>query len=141
MIRGNFRTLVPGKAFGRVAALAVPLSLWGGLDLATGQISDVSHPDVGLSLKGKVLVMPGARGSSSSSSALVEAVRSGIAPAAIILSRVDPILVIGGLVASDLYGVQLPILLADDAAWAALPTDGELEVDAFDGGNAIATVR
>ena len=39
--------LVPGKAEGRVTALAKPLSLWGGFDPARGTVSDVNHPDHG----------------------------------------------------------------------------------------------
>ena len=119
MIDAALRVLVGGTAAGPVAALSAPLSLWGGFDLDSGRICDASHPQHGLALAGTILVMPGARGSSSSSSALVEAVRRGTAPRAIILSRVDPILVIGALVAADLYSVDLPILLTDDAGRAA----------------------
>lgn len=127
---GSFRTLVAGTVSAPLVRLAAPLSLWGGFDLETGLVCDVSHPDLGVLLTGKIIAMPGARGSSSSSSALVEAVRKGIGPAAIILSRTDPILVIGGLVARDLYGTQMPILLADAAAWDALPANGMLAIDA-----------
>lgn len=129
MISGNFQLLVPGAAAGPVIVLSAPLSLWGGLDLETGRVCDVSHPDFGRLLSNAILVMPGGRGSSSSSSALVEAVRLGTAPAAIILSRIDPILVIGGLVAAELYDVALPILLADDAAYADLVAATEIEID------------
>lgn len=140
MFAGELRPLVLGKASGPVTILSAPLSLWGGLDLQTGCICDVSHPEFGVSLSGIILAMPGARGSSSSSSALVEAVRTGTAPAGIILSRTDPILVIGGLVAADLYGSKLPILLADEAAWESLHPEMELEIDAT-ADNAPARVR
>lgn len=133
----RFKALTPGIAEGSAEVLTAPLSLWGGLDLANGSICDVSHPECGVSLLGKIVVMPGARGSSSSSSALVEAVRRGIAPKAIILSRVDPILVIGSLVAFDLYRVSLPILLASTDGWAALQNGGNLRVSAFGDSTAI----
>lgn len=132
-----FRTLVPGEAEGASIVLSSPLSLWGGLDLETGRICDVSHPECGAPLGGRILVMPGARGSSSSSSALVEAVRRGTAPRAIILSRVDPILVIGSLVAFDLYRVALPILLAKGDGWAAVRDGGNLRISAADGASPI----
>ncbi len=121
------RPLTPGRAEGRLAVLTAPLSLWGGLDLDTGTICDTSHPQHGLSLAGRVLAMRMARGSSSSSSALVEAVRRGTAPAAIIMEHADPILVIGSLVAADLYGVALPIVLVAAVDWAELQ-DGALTV-------------
>ena len=132
MSTSDFKILVPGDAEAPAAILSAPLSLWGGLDLTTGAICDVSHPECGVSLLGKIVVMPGARGSSSSSSALVEAVRRGIAPAAIILSRVDPILVIGSLVAFDLYGVRLPILLAGPEGWKSIQQGGYLKVSGAD---------
>lgn len=130
MIRLSARALTPGDATGPIARLDAPLSLWGGLDLTTGAIADVTHPQCGLPLAGRVLAMPAARGSSSSSSALAEAARSGIAPAAIILTRPDPILVIGSLVAADLYGVAIPILLIEPALWASLPDAGTVKVSA-----------
>ncbi len=119
-LRDGLRTLTPGRAAGEIALLSAPLSLWGGLDLDRGTICDVNHPQHGLSLRGRVLAMRAARGSSSASSALVEAVRRGTAPAAILLGRVDPILVIGSLVAADLYRVEVPIVLVAPEQWDAL---------------------
>ena len=76
-----------------------PLSLWGGLDPATGEIVDVHHPQRGANLSGRVVVLPAARGSSSSASVLAEAARAGTAPAAIVLREPDLILAIGAFVA------------------------------------------
>jgi len=59
--------------------------------------------------------MSEARGSSSSSSALVELARRGIAPRAIILGRPDAILAIGALVAEQLYGQLIPIVVLPSA--------------------------
>ncbi len=124
------RVLTHGVARGTIALLLQPLSLWGGLHLDDGTICDVNHSQHGLSLAGKVLAMRAARGSSSSSSALVEAARRGVAPAAIILARPDPILAIGSLVAADLYGLQIPVILFPEDAWHRIPADGEALVDA-----------
>lgn len=105
------RVLVPGSASGEVASLRAPLSLWGGFDPSAGTIIDPNHPDLGLSLSGKIVVMPYARGSSSSSSMLLEAARTGRAPAAFILNKSDPILTIGALVSAELYGCEIPVLV------------------------------
>jgi predicted aconitase with swiveling domain len=107
------RTLVPGEAHGPALVLTEPLSFWGGLDPATGVIIDVHHPQRGAVITGTVLVMPGGRGSSSSSSVLAEAIRAGTAPAAIVLAEPDPIIALGALVARELYGVEVPVLVAD----------------------------
>jgi predicted aconitase with swiveling domain len=95
--------------------LREPLSLWGGIDPATGIIVDARHPRRGASVVGRVLVMPAVRGSSSSSSILAEAVRAGCAPAAILLGETDLILAVGAAVAEELYGRRVPVVqLAPD---------------------------
>ena len=114
------RALTPGNASGAVLKLDVPLSFWGGVDLHAGAIIDRSHPRLGAVIAGRVLVMPHARGSSSSSSALMELARCGIAPVAIVMQRHDPILVIGSLVAAELYGIEIPVVLLDESDWNAL---------------------
>ena len=108
------RTLVAGTAEGPALVLDEPLSLWGGLDPGTGDIVDVRHPQWGANVAGRVLVMPSGRGSSSSSSVLAEAIRAGTAPAAIVLGEADPILPLGAIVARELYGSSVPIVVVAD---------------------------
>ena len=96
---------------GPALVLRAPLSLWGGIDVETGRIIDRAHPDAGVSISGTVLFMPGGRGSSSSSSILAEALRRGTGPLAIVLPSLDPILVVGSLVAETLYGIHCPIVV------------------------------
>lgn len=86
-----------------------PLSLWGGVDPATGDIVDAHHPQRGQNIAGRVVIMPAGRGSSSSASVLAEMVRLGTAPAAVVLGEPDLILAIGAEVAWELYGVRVPI--------------------------------
>lgn len=97
------------------------LSLWGGMDPATGVLIDARHPQRGASLTGRIVVMPSGRGSSSSASVLAEAVRARTAPAAILLGEPDLILSIGSAVAEELYGVVVPVVVlgADELAWLA----------------------
>jgi predicted aconitase with swiveling domain len=91
--------------------MSEPLSLWGGFDLGSGRVADVNHPQHQQVISGRILAMPGGRGSSSSSSILLESARLGIHPRAVVLVEPDPILVIGALVAEDLYGVTIPVIL------------------------------
>ena len=104
------RVLAPGSAEGQALVLHEPLSLWGGIDPATGIIIDARHPQRGTSVVGRVLVMSAVRGSSSSSSVLAEAVRAGCAPAAILLGEPDLILAVGAAVAEELYGRTVPVI-------------------------------
>lgn len=106
------RALCRGVACGPVVALREALSFWGGVD-DTGAVVDAHHPDRGRTVTGSVLAMPGGRGSSSSSSVLAELIRSGRAPAAIVLARPDPIIALGSIVADELYGVAVPVVLID----------------------------
>ena len=102
--------LIAGEASGQVVALSEPLSFWGGVHESEGTVIDVHHPQHGVSLAGRVLIMPSGRGSSSSSSVLAEVIRAGVGPSAIVLATADPILVIGALVAEALYGTVVPIV-------------------------------
>ena len=96
------------------------LSLWGGMDPATGELIDAHHPQRGANLAGRVVVMPSGRGSSSSASVLAEAVRAGTAPAAILLREADLILAIGAAVAEELYGVRVPVIVLSSEAYDAI---------------------
>ena len=105
------RALVGGRAEAPAVVLTEPLSFWGGIDVDSGKVIDRSHPDLGASVAGAVLVMPAGRGSSSSSSILAECLRLGTGPAAIVLSVPDPILAVGAMVARTLYHVTCPIVV------------------------------
>ena len=109
------RTLVAGEATGIALVLFEPLSFWGGLDPATGRVIDVHHPQRDAVVTGRILVMPSGRGSSSSSSVLAEAIRAGTGPAAIVLREADPIVALGSIVARELYGAVMPVVVASDA--------------------------
>lgn len=111
------RTLVPGEARGAALVLDEPLSFWGGVDPATGDVIDVRHPQRGANVAGRVLVMPSGRGSSSSSSVLAESIRAGTAPAAIVLAEPDAILALGAILARELYGTSVPVVVARPAAF------------------------
>ena len=115
------RVLSPGEASGAALVLEEPLSLWGGMDPATGRVIDAHHPQHDELLSGRILVIASARGSSSSSSILAESVRAGTAPAAILLGEVDLILPIGASVAEELYGRRVPIVLVAAEAMARIP--------------------
>ncbi len=112
----------------RALVLSEGLSLWGGMDPATGELIDAHHPQRGANLAGRAVVMPNARGSSSSASVLAEAVRAGTAPAAIVLGEPDLILAIGAAVADELYGVNVPVVVLPPADLAEIADGAEIGV-------------
>ncbi len=122
------RVLAPGTASGELLVLDEPLSLWGGMDPATGKLIDVHHPQAGASLAGRIVAMPSGRGSSSSSYVLAEAIRAGVAPAAFLLGEPDAIVALGALVAGELYGMEVPVVVLDRETYASLVTGARLEV-------------
>ena len=105
------RAYAAGSASGLALVLSEPLSLFGGIAVETGEIIDNAHPDRGKTVSGRILVAAGGRGSSSSSAVLAEAIRLGTAPVGIVLAHVDPILVVGCLVAQTLYGRYVPLIV------------------------------
>ncbi|QYN17964.1 aconitase X swivel domain-containing protein [Amycolatopsis sp. DSM 110486] len=132
------RTVFPGEATGEPLVLDAPLSFWGGTDLS-GRIVDEHHPQRGATLTGRVLVLPRARGSSSSSSVLAEQIRSGTAPAALVLTEPDAILMLGAWVAAELYDLRLPIVVLTSQDYARLAVcRGAVDVSA---GPETATIR
>jgi predicted aconitase with swiveling domain len=122
------RVLVSGAAEGEALVLPEPLSLWGGLDPESGEIIDRRHPASGAVVTGSVLVLPAGRGSSSASSILLEAVRLGTAPAAIITAEPDAILALGATVARELYGRTIPVLALPSPAYQQIQTGWRLQI-------------
>lgn len=121
--------LVPGRCTGEVLRLPEPLSLWGGLDPETGEIIDRRHPCAGEIVSGRVLVLPAGRGSSSASSILLEAVRLGTAPVAIITAEADPILALGAAVAREMYADAPAVIVLDELAYSQLETGQQIQVE------------
>jgi predicted aconitase with swiveling domain len=91
-------------------ALKLPtLSLWGGVDPFSGKLTDPALPHCGESVKGKVLMIAEPVGSSSSSAVLLELLRAGNAPAAIVLGRADAIVALGILVSREMGWATIPL--------------------------------
>lgn len=130
-------TLVPGKARGAPLKLDEPLSFWGGFDPKTGLVIDRMHPQRGALVAGHVLMMAAGRGSSSGSAALAEAIRLGTAPAAILLLERDAIVIVGAMVAVELYGATCPVALVGARNWLHLGEAKVLSVTADASGAAV----
>ena len=124
------RSLLSGIASGPALVLDEALSFWGGIDPENGLIIDRRHPQQGTSVTGTILVMPAGRGSSSSSTVLAEAIRLGTAPSAIVLREVDEIVLLGALVAEELYAITMPVVVATNEEYATFNTGETAEITA-----------
>jgi predicted aconitase with swiveling domain len=119
---------VPGEASGRILLLEEPLSFWGGFDPVTGTIIDQRHPQLDVNLTGRIIAMEYGRGSSSSTGVLAEAIRLDTAPLGIILAEPDLIVMLGALVAAELYAKQCPVVVVDRAVFETLVTGMVVEI-------------
>jgi predicted aconitase with swiveling domain len=126
------RGLVEGEALSTLLRLDSPLSFWGGVDPASGRIIDQAHPQAGASVAGKIVAMPGSRGSSGTPGVLGESLRRGVGPVGMIVTKPDINLVAGSLAARALYGVLCPIILVAPDVFDALEDGGEIAIRSRD---------
>jgi predicted aconitase with swiveling domain len=136
---GEGRSLVAGEARGPAVVLDEPLSFWGGVDPETGRVIDVHHPQLGVTITGRVLVMRSGRGSSSSSSVLVESIHAGTGPVAIVMREPDPIIALGAIVVRELFGTRFPVVVVDEATYRSLRNDAIVVVRATDAGAVVGS--
>ena len=134
VIRG--RALVAGEAQGEALVSGEPLSFWGGYDQHTGEIIDRRHPLSGQAAAGRILALPSTRGSSTTTAILLEAIRLGTAPAALLTAGPDSFLALASIVADELYQKPLPVIALQPDDFALLKTgqgirifeDGTVEI-------------
>ena len=132
------KTLVEGEATGPALWSDKPLSFWGGYDQNTGEIIDRRHPLVGHIGANRIIAIPHTKGSSTSTAVLLEAVRRGKSPAAIITTGVASFLALASIVAKEMYDTSFPVLtVAEDdfnklesADWVSISDDGVIEFGA-----------
>jgi predicted aconitase with swiveling domain len=123
------KPVVRGHAQGIALVSDEPLSFWGGYDYHTGEITDRRHPLSGSIASGRILVVPFTRGSSTTSAVLLEAVRAGSAPAAILTTGVDSFFALASIVANEMYARPIPIIAVSLQDFAALRTGDQLEIE------------
>ena len=129
--------VIAGLAEGIALVSKEPLSFWGGLDAQTGEIIDRRHELSGAIVTGRIFVFPQGKGSSTASAVLLESIKAGTAPAAIVNLKVEPILALGAIVADELYHQTVPIVLLpeDDfysireGDYLAIEPDGKVKVN------------
>lgn len=127
-IRMTGEVVVPGTADAPLLVSTEPLSFWGGYDQKTGEIIDRRHPLSGQCAAQCVLAIPFTRGSSTTTAVLLESVRAGVAPAAILSTEIDPFLALASVVADEMYRKPIPILTLREADFEQLATGQHVHV-------------
>jgi predicted aconitase with swiveling domain len=98
MIELQGRKIYKGKAEGEALVTGVDLSFYGGVDPETGEVVEKDHPLEGLSVAGKILVMPSGKGSTVGSYVLYALRKADKAPAAIVNKETDPVIAVGSII-------------------------------------------
>jgi len=124
------RPIVAGEADGEALVSADALSFWGGYDFKTGTIIDRHHSLAGARAAGRILAVPFSKGSSTTTAVLLEAVRAGTAPAAIVTTGVDAFFALASIVAGVMYDKPFPVLALDPAGFARLRSGMRLRISA-----------
>src|SRR6188474_2957766 len=127
MIAG--RSIVAGCAEGDALVTHQSLSFWGGYDFHTGEIIDKHHELAGVRAAGRILVVPFSKGSSTTTAVLLEAVKAGTAPAAILTTGVDSFFALASIVADVMYGKSFPVIALEPSDFASLVSGERLRVD------------
>jgi hypothetical protein len=124
------RPVVAGVAAGDALVTHDALSFWGGYDFHTGEIIDRHHPLAGVRAAGRILAVPFSKGSSTTTAVLLEAVRAGTAPAAIVTTGPDAFFALASIVADVMYGKSFPVVALEATDFALLQTGERLTIDA-----------
>jgi predicted aconitase with swiveling domain len=123
------RPVVAGHAEGKALVTHESLSFWGGYDFHTGDIIDKHHGLAGVRAAGRILAVPFSKGSSTTTAVLLEAVRAGTAPAAILTTGADSFFALASIVADVMYGKSFPVVALQAADFAALETGMSVAVE------------
>jgi uncharacterized protein len=123
------KSIIAGPAKGIALVSSEPLSFWGGYDWKSGEITDRRHPLSGSNAKGKVLAIPFTRGSSTTTAVLLEAIRAGTAPSAIITTSTDFFFALASIVADELYTQPVPLVVISESDFAHLKSGDQIEID------------
>ncbi|MDT8301214.1 MAG: DUF126 domain-containing protein [Sedimentisphaerales bacterium] len=123
------KPIVAGSAQGTALVSREPISFWGGVCPRTGEIIDRRHELSGAIVTGRVFVFPQGRGSSTSSATLMESIKTGVAPAAIINLKVEPILALGSIVSDELYHQSVPIVILKEKDFFSIKENDHLTIE------------
>jgi predicted aconitase with swiveling domain len=130
VLRG--RKVVGGVAEGEALVTREAISGWGGVDPMQGKIIETRHELRGVSFKDKVLVFPGAKGSSGWSVAFHTARLAGAGPRALVFNETTTKVALGAVVmrvpsVTDLDRDPLEVIETGD--WVKVDGDaGTVEV-------------
>ena len=128
MIKLNAHIVSRGRAGGEALVTSQPISFLGSVNPENGVVIEKGHELEGISIKGKVLVFPGGKGSTVGSYVIYQLKKNGAAPSAMINIKAEPIVAVGAII-SD---IPLVDMLENDPV-RTIKTGDKVLVDAIVG--------
>jgi uncharacterized protein len=126
------RKVVGGVAEGEALVTKETISGWGGIDFMTGSVIETRHELRGVSFKDKILVFPGAKGSSGWSNAFHMTRLTGTAPKAMVFTEMTTKIALGAVVMHTPSVTELdrnPLDVIETGDWVKVDGDrGIVEV-------------
>jgi hypothetical protein len=119
-------TISKGKVKGKTITSNEHISFLGGVDPETGIVIDPKHELNGQSIKDKILVIPGGKGSTVGSYVIFQMFKNETAPKAIICKKAEPIIATGAIMS----GIPMVDQVSD---FDLIKNDMILELDANNG--------
>ena len=104
------RSITSGVAEGEALVSRNAFGFTHGVEPTTGQIEDKRHDWLGQNVKGKVLVFPYGKSSTSGGLYIMEMVRCGNAPVAVINLNTEPVIGAGFIMAEIFYNKAIPVI-------------------------------
>jgi len=138
------RKVVGGVAEGEAMVTRDTISGWGGIDHRTGTIVEMRHEMRGKSFKDKVLVFPGAKGSSGWSAYFHMARLNGAAPRAMIFNKMTTKIALGAVVTHAPAMTELeqdPLQVIETGDWVKVDADNGVVEITKRGGDEFADVN
>lgn len=124
VLRG--RKVVGGRAEGEALVTTETISGWGGINERTGTVIERRHEMRGISFAGKILVFPGAKGSSGWSAYFHMTRLNGVQPQAMIFTRMTTKIALGAVVTRVPTITELdqdPLSVIETGDWVVVDAD------------------
>jgi len=125
-----------GSASGPALVTNDAISFLGNIDASTGMVVDPAHELFGQCIAGRVLIFPGGKGSTVGSYVIYQLKKKGLAPAAMINIRSEPIVAVGAIISGIplVDRVTPEIMQIKSGTLVDVDADGEV-VRIFSAGN------
>ena len=114
-----------GSASAPALASREAISFLGTVDPETGEVVDPGHQLCGKAIGGKVLIFPGGKGSTVGSYVIYQLKKRGVAPAAMINLRSEPIVAVGAIISGIplVDGLPADILRLEEGTLVTVDAD------------------